>query len=136
MDLKTALKDILPTLKLKAKPRAGDKWAIDRPIEFRECYTCGEMVDERIVDIACITAHDSFCLQLYKEHETWCQIHNSLSVKALLPKVQPCPRCFRWTVGHRMCSMCGHNLHTTMPPPMIAKRSWYVPPKETHASGL
>lgn len=129
MDLKTALKDILPRLKLKIKKRPGFKWAIDRPAEFHECYTCGGMVDQRIVDLVCITQPDDFVFKLYTKHGSWCEIHNSLHFKSLLPRVQPCVRCYRWTVGHGMCSMCGHNLNTDMPPPAIAKRPWYIAPR-------
>ena len=135
MDLKTALRDILPTLKLKTKRRPGYEWAIDRPIEFHECWTCGEMVDERIMDLVCITQPDDFVTKLYSTYGSFCKIHESLHIRALLPRVQPCFRCYRWAVGHGMCSMCGHNLHAQMPPPMIAKRPWYKALKEKDAPG-
>lgn len=133
MDLKTALKDILPKLVLKPKHSTSEPWAIDRPVEFHECYTCDEMVDQRIVDVVCITCTDDFALSLCKKYNKWCAMHNDPSLKEECSKAKPCKRCYRWTLTHTkggVCSMCRHNPWTTTPPPMIARRPWYKVTKE------
>lgn len=127
MDLKTALKDILPKLRLKSK-RSSDKWIIDRPIEFHEC-PCGEMVDQRIIEVIIITCPNEYNVGLRKRLSSFHEIHNDHSVIEHCMKASPCPRCYRWAVIHKKsgrCHMCNSNPWTVMPVPAIAKRSWYV----------
>ena len=130
MDLKTALKDILPKLRLKAKH--SGKWAIDRPIEFHVCNTCEQTVDQRILDICIFTASDEFARELVKKYGEWCAIHNAPDVMALTGNAKPCARCYRWFITRakgNVCWTCRHNPWCEMPVPMIAERSWYVAPK-------
>ena len=158
MDLKTALKDILPRLRLKAKHKPSDRWAIDRPIEFHVCNTCEQTVDQRIVDISIFTSSDEFVRELVKKYGEWCMIHNAPDVIDLTSKAKPCSKCYRWflpklkrvakikkevdeetgiettkkmmvMVEENVCWTCRHNPWCEMPVPMMAERSWYVAPK-------
>ena len=131
-DLKTALREILPMLHLKAKPKSGAKWAIDRPVEFHECNRCGEMVDQRIVDFCMITCSDDFASYLAKEYNTWCKIHSAAEVISRSKECQPCPKCYRWaflTSRRSLCYSCCTSPWSVTPPPMIRKRGWYIEPK-------
>ena len=129
MDLKTALKDILPKLKLKPKRFTTDEWVVDRPVEFIECHTCGDMIDDRIVSVCCITASNDYTEALYKRYYTWCEIHSAREVIDYCAKATPCRLCFRWAVMSRksgICHMCAsHMCEFIIVPPSIQLKSWY-----------
>lgn len=131
--LKEALKDILPKLTLKVKHKPHEKWAIDRPVEFHECYGCETMVDQRIIDCCILTATDDYAQWLVKKYDRWCKIHNTPAVMELCATSKPCKRCYRWSTSRAkggVCWTCRHNPWSEMPVPTLAKRVWFVVPKE------
>jgi hypothetical protein len=130
MDLKTALKDILPKVRLKVRHK--DKWSIERPIEFHVCE-CGQTIDQRILDICIYTASDEYASNITKQFGHWCNIHSAPSIIASVERAKPCNRCYRWTITHAkggVCWTCRHNPWCEMPVPGIARRVWYKAPKE------
>lgn len=132
MDLKTALKDILPHITLRAPRRSGEKWPIDRPIEFHIC-ACGQTIDQRILDICIYTPSDDQVIDNHRQFGNWCKLHDAPEIIALCSSAKPCKRCYRWTITKAkggICWTCRHNPWCTMPIPMIAKRKWFRAPKE------
>jgi hypothetical protein len=129
MDLKEALKSILPKLSLKTRKRGDEKWTIDRPVEFQECL-CGQMVDQRIICVG-ISSEDDYLIRLFKTHATWCDVHNDPLVIEYCRKSRPCRTCYRWYVDPKQprCYVCRSQPGLGIPP-VYKEKDWFKEPKE------